>query len=252
VDEPSSNNRRSEVTLKGTRVVVIGGTSGIGLATAAAAEERRAEVVVVGRDRQRLEQAARRLGKDATTAQVDATDREQLERLFSGLERVDHLVVAPSTSAGAGALAQLPLDELRAGLEGKLLAYLNTLQAALPHLTSSVTFVSAASAGAPVAGAAGLAAINGAIEAMIPALAMELKPLRVNAVSPGVIDTPWWHDLPAEQREGLFSHVASKSPVGRIGVAEDVAEAILSLAANDFVTGVVLPVDGGFRLIAAA
>jgi NAD(P)-dependent dehydrogenase (short-subunit alcohol dehydrogenase family) len=240
------------VNLEGTRVVVIGGTSGIGLATATAAGARGAEVVVVGRDRQRLEQAGRRLGNGATTAQVDATDRAQLDAFFAGLERVDHLVIAPSTSAGAGALAQLPLDDLRAGLEGKLLAHLNTLQAALPHLTGSVTFVSAASAGAPVAGAAGLAAINGAIEAMIPAMAIELKPLRVNAVSPGVIDTPWWHDLPADQREGLFSHVASKSPVGRIGLADDVAQAILSLATNDFVTGVVLPVDGGFRLIAAA
>jgi NAD(P)-dependent dehydrogenase (short-subunit alcohol dehydrogenase family) len=104
--------------------------------------------------------------------------------------------------------------------------------------------VSAASAGAPLPGVAGLAAINGALEAMIPALAIELKPIRVNAISPGVIDTPWWHGVPEPDRSALFAQYAAASPVGRIGSADDVAQAITSLIANGFVTGTVITVDG--------
>jgi NAD(P)-dependent dehydrogenase (short-subunit alcohol dehydrogenase family) len=242
------------MTLEGARVVVLGGSSGIGLATAEAAAKLGADVVIAGRDERRLAAAAQRLGTGVTGAPVDATDRGRLDAFFAALDRIDHLVLALSGSAGAGPIATLSLDDLRGGLEGKLLAHVSALQAALPRLagTGSVTFVSAASAGAPIAGAAGLAAINGAIESMVPALAVELKPRRVNAVSPGVVDTPWWNDVPADQRADLFAHFAASSPVGRVGAADDVARAIISLIGNDFITGTVLTVDGGFRLAAAA
>ena len=91
-------------------------------------------------------------------------------------------------------------------------------------------------------------AINGALEAMVRPLAKELKPTRVNAVSPGVIDTPWWHRLPAEQRQAVFDRYANLASVGRVGRAEDVADAILFLIRNGFITGTVLECDGGLHL----
>jgi NAD(P)-dependent dehydrogenase (short-subunit alcohol dehydrogenase family) len=243
------------MTLENQRVVVLGGTSGIGLATARGALDRGAEVVITGRDQDKLRTAADDLGARATAIRADATDPEELEGLFQGLGRFDHLVLALSGgSAGAGPIGALALADLRAAFEGKFWAHVAALQAGLPHIRprGSFTFVSAISAGAPMPGVAGLAAVNGAIEAMIPALAVELKPLRVNAVSPGVIDTPWWHGLQEDERSALFAQYASATPVGRVGAADDIAQAIISMISNGFITGTVLRVDGGLTLTAAA
>jgi NAD(P)-dependent dehydrogenase (short-subunit alcohol dehydrogenase family) len=112
----------------------------------------------------------------------------------------------------------------------------------------SIVFVTAASARTPIPGTAGLAAINGAREAMVPTLALELKPTRVNAVSPGVVGTPWWDSLPSEQRESVFAQIAQSLPVGCIGMPEEVAEVILLLLQNGFMTGTVIECDGGIRI----
>jgi NAD(P)-dependent dehydrogenase (short-subunit alcohol dehydrogenase family) len=116
----------------------------------------------------------------------------------------------------------------------------------------SVTIISAASARAAFAGTAGLAAANGALEAMVAPLAVELAPLRVNAVSPGVIDTQWWDGMPADQRRAYFEAVAAVTPVRRVGQPEDVAGAVVYLAGAGFVTGAVLECTGGSHLTAAA
>jgi NAD(P)-dependent dehydrogenase (short-subunit alcohol dehydrogenase family) len=120
----------------------------------------------------------------------------------------------------------------------------------LPRLAehASITLITAASARAAFPGTSGLAAINGALEAMIPPLAVELAPRRINAVSPGVIDTPWWGRVPEEQRKELFAGLAATTPVGRVGRPEEVAQAINSLATNGFLTGVVLDCTGGANL----
>jgi NAD(P)-dependent dehydrogenase (short-subunit alcohol dehydrogenase family) len=96
-------------------------------------------------------------------------------------------------------------------------------------------------------GAAGLAAGNGAVQALVPSLAVELAPVRVNAVSPGVIDTPWWSWLPDDQRGAVLAQYAERSPAGRVGTPEEVAAAIVGLMTNGFLTGVVLHCDGGLR-----
>ena len=113
---------------------------------------------------------------------------------------------------------------------------------------SSVTLVSAASARAAIPGTAGLAAINGAIEAMVRPLAIELAPVRINAVSPGVIDTPWWDALPAQAKRGVFAQTCASLPVGRVGRPDDVAAAIAMVATNGFMTGTVIEVAGGAQL----
>jgi NAD(P)-dependent dehydrogenase (short-subunit alcohol dehydrogenase family) len=230
-------------------VVVLGGTSGIGLATAEAAVATGARVTVTGRDRTRLDKAAAQLGDHAAAHQVDATDPAALRDFFTGLGSLDHLVLALSGSSGMGPFAALDLAQLRAGFEGKLFPHVAAAQAALPTLaeTGSVTFISAVSARTAAPGAAGLAAINGAIEAMVPTLAVELAPRRVNAVSPGVVDTPWWSGMPEADRQALFQQYAERSPVRKVGRPTDVARAVLSVVDNDFMTGVVLEVDGGLR-----
>lgn len=143
----------------------------------------------------------------------------------------------------------LDLRELRRGFEAKFWAHVNAVQAALDTIrpSGSITLVTAISARSAMPGTAGLAAINGALEAMVRPLASELRPLRVNAVSPGVIDTRWWGALAPDDREALFARYSATTPAGRVGTAADVSAAVLLLVENTFMTGTVLEVDGGLR-----
>lgn len=232
------------------RVVIIGGTTGIGLATAALLEREGNEVVITGRSAERVESALKQLGDKASGQAVDARDEEATRAFFAGLGRVDHVVVTVTARGGAGPLRSLTRQALAGSIEGKLIPHLLTAQAALEVLAEngSITFVTAASAGSSFPGVTALAAANGGLEATVPGLAVELAPVRVNAVSPGVIDTEWWSALPAETRAAVLESSAASSTVGRVGTAEEVAATIAFVVNNGFVTGTVLTVDGGGRL----
>ncbi|TGB13909.1 SDR family oxidoreductase [Streptomyces palmae] len=228
----------------------MGGSSGVGESAAAAFAADGAEVVITGRNQDRLDAALARIGGKTTGYRMDATDQGAIDAFFAQSGTVDHLVVAVTGAAGGGPFAELDMKELAAGFDAKFWPQVRILKAALPHLRQdgSVTLITASSARAAFPGTAGLAALNGALEAMVPPLAVELAPLRINAVSPGVIDTPWWDRVPAEQRQALFDGVAAITPVGRVGQSEDVARAIHMMAANSFITGVVLDCTGGANL----
>ena len=235
------------VTGEAGRVVVIRGSSGIGEATAKLFAARGAEVVITGRDESKLGRAQAACGASRAEV-VDGTVPAALNAFFAKLGPFDHLVLSLSGGKGAGAFGQLELGGLRAAFEAKFWAYVQILQAALPTLRASATLVSAGSARAALAGTSGLAAINGALEAMVAPLAAELAPIRVNAVSPGVIDTPWWDAMPETAKHQFMGQAARSLPVGRVGRPEDVAEAIVMLAGNGFITGTVVEVDGGGHL----
>ena len=236
------------------RVVVVGGTSGIGLAVAAGQQARGREVVVTGRSRERLDAALAALGEGASGRTADAGDEAGMRELFAGLGRVDHVVITATGASAAGPFRDLAVADLRTAVEGKLVAQTVAAQAALGALApeGSLTFVTAGSSGSSRPGTAGLAAVNAAVEAMVPVLAVELAPVRVNAVSPGIVATPWWDWMPAEDRRQVFDTYAKTAPAGRVGTPEDLAEAIGYLIESTFTTGVVLPVDGGSRLSPAA
>lgn len=235
--------------LSGQTVVVMGGTSGIGLATARAAVAAGARVTVAGRDRDKLQSAIFGIGGDVRGERVDASDRGALEDFFARVGSVDHLVIAASGGVGAGPFGTLPRDDLARGFDAKFWVQWQCAQAALPRLSpnGSMTFVIANSARTGNPGTSGLAAINGALAAMVLPLAHELGPIRVNAVSPGVIDTPWWDKHPEELKRRIFGQVAASTPLRRVGSQEEVADAIVFLAGNSYVTGVILDVDGGMR-----
>ena len=233
------------------RSVIAGGSSGIGFATAHRLIELGHEVTILGRNEARLAAAKSALG-NVSEVLVDATDAEAIKSVFARIGDVDNLVVALGSQKGMGPISTVDLAQVRQGIEEKVFAHFNCVQAALPHLvkTGSITFLSAVSAYAAMPGTAGIGAANAAVAALVPILAAELKPLRVNGVAPGVIDTPWWDFLPPEQKAGAFADFSSRTPVGRIGTADDVAAAVVFLIGNGFMTGHMIVCDGGARLAA--
>jgi NAD(P)-dependent dehydrogenase (short-subunit alcohol dehydrogenase family) len=243
------------MTTPPSRAVVVGGSSGIGRATAELLAQGGLEVLALGRDPERLAALAAEAGGPAyegrlITAAADAGDAAALHAALELFGRFDHLVLSPSSGRGMGMFAELDLAALRGGFDGKYWPQIVALQQALPLVSEagSITFITGGSSGAAFPGTAGLAAINGALEAMVPVLAVELAPRRVNAVSPGVIDTPWWDAVPVATREAYFAQFAAKAPAGRIGHPSDVADAVRFLIGNTFTTGNILKLDGGSRL----
>ncbi|MER8414708.1 SDR family oxidoreductase [Mesorhizobium sp. M7A.F.Ca.US.010.02.1.1] len=232
--------------------VVIGGSSGIGLATARKLLGPDMKVTITGRNEEKLKSAWKSLGGAAGKAAFDAAKPDEVRQFFESLGPFDHLVLAASGGKGLGPFPTLDLSDIGSGVEEKVRPQLSCLQAALPTLNKagSVTFISAVSAQLAAPGVAGIAAINGMLLTVVPILAVELKPLRVNVVAPGVIDTPWWDFLAEEQKQTIFADYAGKTPVGRVGRAEDVADAIAFLVSNGFMTGQVLTCDGGLRFAA--
>ncbi|MEV8438215.1 SDR family oxidoreductase [Actinosynnema sp. NPDC051121] len=231
-------------------MVVVGGTSGIGLATARRMAQDGHRVVITGRDERKLADAVADL--DVEGAVVDARDLDASQEFFASLGAVDHLVVAATGTSGHVAFQGINKDAILAA-NSKLVAHVIAAQSALPVLspTGSITFVTAVSSGSALPGTAAQASVNAAIEAVVPVLAVELGPVRVNAVSPGVIDTNWWSFLDDDARRATFDSFARITPVGRVGRPEDIADAIAFLVGNSFTTGMVVKVDGGARLTPA-
>jgi NAD(P)-dependent dehydrogenase (short-subunit alcohol dehydrogenase family) len=236
--------------LQNKRIVIVGGTSGIGLTTASMLAAQGAEVIISGRDQNKLQHAIKESSASPLSQAVNAAERNQLDTFFKSIGNFDHLIITVSGGKGAGAFKDLNLDDLHDGFEEKFWPQLHTLQSALPYLstTGSATLITAVSATSGKPGFSGLAAINGAIELMIPVWAKELQPLRINAISPGVIDTAWWNSFPADVKNSLFEQFAAATPVGRNGKTEDIAKSIRFMIEQEFITGRILQVDGGFGL----
>jgi NAD(P)-dependent dehydrogenase (short-subunit alcohol dehydrogenase family) len=232
-------------------VVVLGGTSGVGLATARRMSAAGQRVIISGRDHVKLDTALASIGGDCSGEAFDATQRPALDRFFAATGAIDHLVLAFSGGEGAGLFRELDLAALRRGFDAKFWPQAEAAQASLAALRSggSITFLTSISARTANPGTAGLGAINGALEAMIGALARELAPTRVNAVAPGVVDTPWWDRMPADAKRRVFEEQARILPVGRVGQPDEIAHAVQFLIENGFMTGSIIECDGGLRLL---
>lgn len=233
-------------------VVVIGGSSGIGLRVAELAAAQGARLVIVGRDATRLAQAAGRLGEAADghvqTLQTDAHDHAALETLFEQLPAFDHLVSMVGDVCGGGFLST-PMNELRRVLESKFFTNVRIAQLAATRLRQGGSLVFTAGTGGRAQHACAPYIGNQALQAMVQGLAVELAPrARVNAVCPTWTVTPFWRGLPPEQVEQTRQHFAQRIPLGRTAHIDEIAGAYLFLMLNGFVTGQSVAVDGGVML----
>ncbi len=230
--------------------LIIGGTSGVGLAAARQLHARGVTVHVAGRSEQRLDALAG-TDPDLRAHQLDATNSAAVGALAASIAPIDHLILTLSGSGGTGPLADLDLADLRTAFDEKFWGHITAVQAAAPHLATdgSITIVGAVTARAAMPGTAGIAAVNGAVEALVKPLAVELAPIRVNGVSPGFIDTPWWSGMADDARAQFFQDAARALPVGTIADADQVAEVVVLAATNRNTTGTIIETDGGARLV---
>ncbi|MGB3503531.1 MAG: SDR family oxidoreductase [Mesorhizobium sp.] len=239
-------NQRHPFSLANKRILVVGGSSGIGLAVAKLATELGGDVFIASRSPDKLE-AARQLVARIGVEPLDATDPQAVANLFSRHDPFDHVVVSAAEMAAAP-LRGSTLESQRAAMDSKFWSAVHIAREARLNEGGSLTFVSGALSRRPAAGATLLGAINVALEGLAQGLALELAPIRVNCVSPGRIDTAWWDGLPSPQRKAMMERTAQALPVRRVGEADDVAVQIIACLTNTYMTGSVVFVDGGYSI----
>lgn len=232
--------------LAGKKVVVIGGSSGIGLAAAELAGKEGAEVVIASRNADRLKAAADKIG--ATPFAADVTSDESVSAIFAKCGPVDHVVIT-AAQLRTGPFKTVAMDDVRATMESKFWGAWRVARAAEIRAGGSLTLVTGYLSVRPRPGAAIVGAVNGALESLTRSLALELAPIRVNAVSPGTIDTPIRASMPEAARREMLAKTAAALPVGRVGSAEDIAQQILTFMTVGFATGSIVYIDGGALVV---
>src|SRR3954470_3630198 len=228
--------------LKGKKVVVVGGSSGIGLATAEMAKHEGADVIIASRNVAKLDAVAEKLNVVAIPA--DVTSDQSVVDLFRRCGPVDHVVVT-AAQLKTGPFKTVSMDDVRATMESKFWGAWRVARAADIRSGGSLTLVSGFLSVRPRPNSAIVGSANGALESLSRALALELAPVRVNAVSPGIIDTPIRAAMPEEAPRDMLEKAAASLPVKRVGQGEDIARQILSFMANGFATGSIVYIDGG-------
>jgi NAD(P)-dependent dehydrogenase (short-subunit alcohol dehydrogenase family) len=238
-----------EPDLHGQTVLVIGGSSGIGLATARLARANGALVILTARDPDRLHRVGRELG--ASIAAFDATDFDRLGRFFDALPApVDHLLVTGPGPSSAP-LAAFELEAGRRELEARLLLPLEVARHAAPTVRPGGTLLFLGGTGGrrPAPGRSLIAALTAALAALTRTLALELAPVRVNLLAAGFVDTPRSAALLGDQLEARREQLRNSLPIGRVVGPADVAALAVHLMTNTAVTGATFDIDGGQQLV---
>ncbi|WP_429260779.1 SDR family oxidoreductase [Paraburkholderia sp. GAS334] len=230
--------------LTSKKVLVVGGSSGIGLAAAKALANIGANVLIASRNAQRLTEAAAQVGHGAQTAVLDTTSDAQVEAFLRDAGQFDHVLISAAQTPG-GPSRTLELSDAYAAMNSKFWGAYRLARAVDIAASGSLTFVSGFLSVRPSPNSVLQGAINAALEALSRGLALELAPIRVNTVSPGLVATPLWNKLSKEARHRMYDRAETSLPVRRVGQPEDIANAIVYLMTNPYATGSTVLVDGG-------
>jgi NAD(P)-dependent dehydrogenase (short-subunit alcohol dehydrogenase family) len=245
------NQVKSNLSLAGKKVILLGGSSGIGLATAKAAAEEGARVVIVSGNRQRIDNALKELPEDAEGFAIDLSKEENIKSFFSSIGKFDHIVYTAGENLSLQTMIETELSEARNFFNLRFWSALAAVKYGISgiNLGGSICLTSGIASTRPGAGWSIASSICGAMEGFVRAMAVELAPVRVNSVVPGIIRTNLWGSMAEADRESLFKTAGDALLVKRIGEAEDVAQAFLYLMKQQFGTGQNIIVDGGTVLV---
>lgn len=231
-------------TLDGRRLLLVGGASGIGAEIARRAAERGAEVVMAGRNPDAITPPA-----GGRAIRIDLGDESSIESAAEGLGRIDDLVVLAADHAN-GPVTSLDADRIRRALDAKVVGPLLLVKHFVPRMPEdgAIVLFSGVVSSRPSADLVVMATGNRAAEGLADALAVELAPIRVVSVSPGIVDSGAWDALGEAAKAGFFAETAASNPARRIGAPADIAEVVILALTNPFLTGTTLHVDGGARI----
>lgn len=246
--ERQIENRRE---LSEKRVVLLGGSSGIGFAVAQQVVARGARAIIASSNAERVKQAVAMLDGKAEGHTLDLSNERDIQNFFQKIGDFDHLAFTAGDALQLNVLEATELAQARRAFELRYWAALAAVKYGSPYIRKdgSIVLTTGIASRRPQKGWTVAASVCGTIEALTRALAVELAPTRVNAVSPGVVRTNLWQNMSAEEREHLFESVGKSLPVGRVGEPHDIAQAYVFLMQEGFSTGQILVVDGGTVLV---
>ncbi|HEY6790869.1 MAG TPA: SDR family oxidoreductase [Trebonia sp.] len=232
-------------SLKDQSVLIIGRGSGLARAIALAARDEGAHVVAAGRNQEALG-AAYDGEPGVSTENIDLTDEASIAALAERLGSVDH-VVSTASARARGRLADIDRDAIRLSFDTKVIGPLMLAKHLAPRMNQGGSFVifSGVAAAKIAVGTMGVAITNAAADTLARSLALELAPIRVNAISPGVTDTGAWDEFGEQGKSAYFANISARNPARRIGTPDDIAQAVMFALTNKFLTGQTLHVDGG-------
>ena len=231
------------------KIVIIGGTSGIGLATAKMAAEKGAHLVVTGL-KQNIEKVKKEISGKVESFHLDISNESAVKEFFHQIGPFDYLTT-PGSVMPTGSFLTMDLEIARQGIESKFLGQYNAAKYGAPKIRKggSIVLFSGVVSQRPQKNLVLMASVNSAVEGLARGLAIELSPIRVNCIAPGIVDTPRYDRMQPDAKKAMYEQLSNKLPVGHIGQPEELAQAVLMLMTNTFLTGQTLFVDGGHQLV---
>ncbi|MRG43858.1 SDR family oxidoreductase [Chitinophaga sp. SYP-B3965] len=237
--------------MKNKKVIILGGSSGLGLATAKAAAAEGAQVIIVSGNQQRIDEALKELPGNCSGYAVDLSKEENIQRFFEQAGAFDHLIYTAGENLNLANISDTVLEEARSFFNIRFWGAFAAVKYASPHINpgGSIGLTSGIASTRPGKGWSVASSICGAMEGFVRAMAVELAPLRVNCVVPGVVRTNLWNSMALADRDALYRSVGDSMLVKRVGEAEDIAMAFLYLMKQSFGTGQQIIIDGGAVLV---
>jgi NAD(P)-dependent dehydrogenase (short-subunit alcohol dehydrogenase family) len=246
-----NTTQHTNLNLSGKKVVILGGSAGIGLATAKAAANDGAEIIIVSSNQQRLDAALQQLPAGSKAIAADLANEQQVKALFNTIGNFDHLVYTAGETLKLANIADVVLADAQRFFNLRYWGAFTAVKYAAPFISAggSITLTGGIASSRPAAGWSLGTSICAAMEGFTRAMAIELAPVRVNLVAPGVVKTDLWSNMPEADRENFYTSVGNSLPVKRVGEADDIALSYLYFMRQQYGTGQSLIVDGGSVLV---
>ncbi|WP_273212352.1 SDR family oxidoreductase [Runella zeae] len=238
-------------TLKNQKVIILGGSSGLGLATAQAAAAEGAEVVIVSSNQQRIDKALQTLPVNSKGFSVSLDKEENIKTFFEMIGNFDHLVYTAGENISMSMVDDTEIEKGKDFFTIRFWGAFAAIKYGKPHINEggSINLMSRNFGQRPATGYSLGATICGAMDAFTRAMAVELAPIRVNNIAAGIIDTNLWNNMNEADREGFFNHLENTLLLKRVGQPEDIAQAFVYLMKQSYTTGQSLIIDGGAVLV---